>query len=368
MNIIKVRTKTKNYSIYLGSNCLRDINKVLSKEKIIFKKCLIIFDVGVKKKYLNSIKKSLIKKKCYVFNIKPSEKVKSFNKVKSILDFLLKNNFTRNDCIISLGGGVVGDMACFVSSIFKRGMKFINLPTTLLSQVDASIGGKSGVNHEIYGKNLIGTFYQPDLVVTDTEVLKNLNKRELICGYAEILKHSLINDRNFFHYLSKNHIKILKLEKPYITNAIIKSCKIKIKIVNKDEKESNLRRVLNLGHTFGHAYEAANGFKKKMNHGEGVLLGIKSSIIFSKKKGYLSNNEFLKINDHLNNLNINLKLKNFFSFSDIAKLISYMKNDKKNRSSKINLILLKRIGKPIVNYNFNSNTIISFFKKELSNI
>ena len=368
MNKIKVRSKTKNYSIYLGNNCLKSINKILSKEEIKFTKCLIIFDIGVNKKYLKNVKNSLKDKKCYVFKIKPSEKIKNFNTAKNILDFLLKNNFTRNDCVISLGGGVVGDMACFVSSIFKRGMKFINLPTTLLSQVDASIGGKSGVNHEIFGKNLIGTFYQPDLVLTDTEVLKNLNKREIICGYAEILKHSLIDDRNFFHYLSKNYSKILKLENPYITNTIIKSCKIKIKIVNKDEKETNLRRVLNLGHTFGHAYEAANGFKKKMNHGEGVILGIKSSIIFSKNKKYLSNNEFLKINNHLKNLNTNLKLKNFFSSSDIAKLISYMKNDKKNKSSKINLILLKKIGKPLLNYSFDSNTIMSFFKKELINI
>ena len=181
----------------------------------------------------------------------------------------------------------------------RQGIKFINIPTTLLAQVDSSIGGKTGIN-TIYGKNLIGSFYQPNLVLADTLFLKTLPKREITCGYAEILKHSLISNKKFFLYLDKNVQNIFKLKSPFIEKAIFESCKIKRSIVQKDEKENNIRKILNFGHTFAHAYEASMTYSKKLNHGEAVILGIYSALKFSLESKLMNLSDFSMIIDHLN--------------------------------------------------------------------
>ena len=189
-------------------------------------------------------------------------------------NILLVKNFNRNDCLISVGGGITGDVSGFAASTFKRGLKFVNIPTTLLSQVDSSIGGKTGINTK-HGKNLIGTFYQPSLVISDIDFLKSLPKREIICGYGEILKHAIIADKKFFSFLNKNRSEVLNLKSPLIEKAIFKSCSIKKKVVETDEKEMGQRKILNFGHTFAHAFEATLGYSKKLNHGEAVILGVK---------------------------------------------------------------------------------------------
>ena len=279
---------------------------------------------------------------------------------------MLKNNFNRNDCVISIGGGIIGDVSAFASSIFKRGIKFINIPTTLLAQVDSSIGGKTGVNTK-YGKNLIGSFYQPSLVISDIDFLKTLPKREVICGYAEILKHSLISSKKFFLYLNKNASKILNLKAPYIEKSIQESCLIKKNIIQIDEKEKNLRKILNFGHTFAHAYEATLKYSKRINHGEAVLLGIMSASKFSFKKKLLSKNDFELIKNHLIKFKLPIHINNYFTKKDLSQIVSFMKKDKKNNSSKINLILLKTIGNTNFNLNFQNREIQSFLKKELIN-
>ena len=177
-------------------------------------------------------------------------------------------------------------------------MNFINVPTTLLSQVDSAIGGKTGIN-SLSGKNMIGSFYQPSLVISDIDFLKSLPKREMICGYAEILKHSLIKDKIFFKFLKKNFIKILGHNHKVLEKTIYKSCLIKKEIVEKYEKEKNIRKVLNLGHTFAHAYEATVGYNKSLNHGEAVLLGIMSAVEFSRKKNILKKKDYEEIIGHL---------------------------------------------------------------------
>ena len=169
---------------------------------------------------------------------------------------MLNKNFSRNDVLISLGGGITGDVSGFAASLFKRGLKFVNIPTTLLSQVDSSVGGKTGVNTS-QGKNLIGSFYQPKIVISDVNVLRSLPFREVVCGYAEIVKHALIANKKFYNFLNKNINEVLKLRTPTIEKSIYESCKVKKSIVEKDEKEKNLRKILNFGHTFAHAYEAS---------------------------------------------------------------------------------------------------------------
>ena len=363
-----VITKAQKYPILIGSNLSSKLSNLLRNNSIRFNKCLLLIDKNVPKIKIFKIKKSLSSKNKKVFSISinATEANKNQNSINNIIKILLKNNFSREDCLISIGGGITGDIGGFAASIFKRGLKFINLPTTLLSQVDSSVGGKTGINSK-HGKNLIGSFYQPRLVLSDTDFLKTLSEREIICGYAEILKHALIKNITFYKYLEKNIKNILELKSPFIEKAIFESCKIKKIVVEQDEKEKNIRKILNFGHTFGHAYEAALGFSKKLNHGEAVLLGMNSALKFSFKKKFLSFKEYKKILKHIENVNLPSKIKRYFTVRNLNQIISFMTKDKKNTSEKINLVLLKRIGFPIINNKYETKYLKSFLKKELTN-
>ena len=216
---LKVDTNSLKYSIIIGNNILKKINKFLKENFIDFNQCLLVIDKNVPKNLIRDTLKSLPKRSATIHYFNASEKNKNLKSVNEITSILLKKNFNRNDCLISIGGGITGDVSGFVASTYKRGLKFVNIPTTLLSQVDWSIGGKTGVNTK-YGKNLIGSFYQPSLVISDINFLNSLPKREVVCGYGEILKHSLIDDKKFFYFLNKNGEKILKLKSPFIQKAI----------------------------------------------------------------------------------------------------------------------------------------------------
>ena len=367
MNLIKLQVKTdsQRYPIIIGNNVINKITKILKENSINFNKCLIVIDSKVPKKLINKILKLLPKNKITIYFFTANEANKNQNSINKILSVLLKKNFNRNDCLLAIGGGITGDISGFAASIFKRGIQFVNMPTTLLSQVDSSIGGKTGINTK-YGKNLIGAFYQPSLVISDINFLKTLPKREVICGYGEILKHALIADKKFFKYLDKNGAKILNLKSPYIEKSIYLSCSIKKKIVEKDEKESGLRKILNFGHTFAHAYEATLGYSKKLNHGEAVILGIKTATKFSLLNKILNIKEFEFIDKHLNELKLPREIKKNFSKNNLNKILSFMKKDKKNSTEKINLVLLKKIGFSIYNLQFDEKKIYSFLKKELT--
>ena len=245
-------------------------------------------------------------------------------------------------------------------------MKFINIPTTLLSQVDSSIGGKTGINTN-FGKNLVGSFYQPKIVIADINFLKTIKKREIICGYGEILKHSLIYSKSFYKFLDKNFFNIINLKSPFIEKAIYESCKIKKSVVEKDEKEIGLRKILNFGHTFAHAFEASLGFSKKLNHGEAVILGINSALKFSYFKKILKSNEYNLVIKHLKKFELPFLIKKYFSIKDLKKILHFMTVDKKNNSNKINLVLLKRIGQPTHDYKFSKKIVSSFLRHELIN-
>jgi len=238
----------------------------------------------------------------------------------------------------------LGDYCAFAASIIKRGVNFINIPTTLLAQVDSSIGGKTGVN-SILGKNLIGTFYQPKIVISDVEILKSLPKRELICGYAEILKHSLILKNNFFIWLQNNSKQLLiNRNLNLLKKAIIESCRIKLHFVNKDVNEKNIRMILNFGHTFAHAIEAQNSYSKKINHGEAVIMGMMMAAKLSYIKKLCSLNTLNQLKQIYNSNNLQYDIKKYFKKNEYNKIIEYMRADKKNNDRKINLILLKEIG------------------------
>jgi len=344
-NKLVIKTKSKIYPIYFGKNFLNSAGKLVAKNLYNVKKICIISDNKIPGILLKILVKSLKKYQLKVYRLEANEKTKSLKIANKIIEQLLKDNFNRSDCIIALGGGVIGDLSAFISSITKRGLKFINIPTTLLAQVDASIGGKTGINTN-QGKNLIGTFYQPDFVLSDVSMLKSIPQREMISGYGEILKHALILDRKFFFWLSKNAKKIIKLkDDKFLVEAIFRSCKIKNKIVSKDEKEENLRMILNFGHTFAHGFERVKNFSGKLNHGEAVILGMMVASDLSNKKKILPLKELLIIKKHYLSLKLFTNIKNFFKKNDINKIVYFMQKDKKNLDDKINLILLNKIGK-----------------------
>ena len=363
---LTVKTKSENYPIIIGSNIIKNLNLYLKTNSIIFNQCLLIIDKNIPNKMIAKITKSLTKKKVSKFIFVANEKNKNINYVNKILQILLNKNFSRQDCIITIGGGITGDVGGFAASLYKRGLGYINVPTTLLSQVDSSIGGKTGVNTK-EGKNLIGSFYQPKIVVSDTDFLKSLNKREIICGYGEVFKHSLILNKNFYKFLDKYSLQILNLKSPYIQKAIFESCKIKMKIVEKDEKEKNIRKILNFGHTFAHAFEASLGYSKKLNHGEAVILGIIAALKFSLNIKLIKFKDYKTIINHITKIGLPSKMKNYFSYKDFNKILSFMIKDKKNISKKINLILLKKIGLTVINNEYNTSIIKKFLKKELTN-
>ena len=355
---LSVKTREKTYPIYFGTNNSFKIKSILVQNKINPKKLIVIYDKNIPNKIITKFKYKLKDTESVFLALNFNEKIKNLNTVKKILNVLGKNNFSRNDCLISIGGGIAGDICAFAASIYKRGLKFVNIPSTLLSQVDSSIGGKTGVNNFL-GKNMIGTFCQPNVVIVDIIFLKSLSKREMICGYAEILKHSLISNKKFFIFLKNNFRNILNLKPTIIKKAILTSCKIKKVIVEKDEKENNLRKTLNYGHTFAHAFESTLGYTKKLNHGEAVLLGILAASKFSNKEKLLPKNELKLIENHLGELKYN-DLKYYFKKQNINKILNFMIKDKKNNSKDINLILLKKIAKPILDNRYSKNKVKNF--------
>ena len=340
---IKYKSLEHSYSIFIGNNTLNLLPQKIMKTCSKTKKIALIVDSKIPKNLINKIKNKLRNYEILYLTFSANEKNKSLKIVNFFLNKIFAKDFNRSDLIIGIGGGITGDVAGFVASVFKRGINFINVPTTLLAQVDSAVGGKTGVNSN-YGKNLIGSFYQPKLVISDTAFLNSLSKKEMICGYAEILKHSLIKDKKFFIWLKKNTHKLLLKQSKELAYAIKKSCQIKMFFVNKDVNEKNLRMILNFGHTFAHAIEVKNNYSKTITHGEAVLSGmiLASKLSLAKKVCSIKIiNEILQI---YNENNLSYTYKKYLKFDEIKKLIPHLKNDKKNNDDKINFILLKKIG------------------------
>ena len=341
---IKFKSKNHNYSIIIGRNSINILPEKVKSLCPKSKNIALIIDKNVPVKFKTELKKKLKNYNLLLLSFSANEKNKSFNSVNYYLKILLSKNFNRSDLIISVGGGITGDVIGFVASIFKRGINFINIPTTLLAQADAAIGGKTGINSN-YGKNLIGSFYQPKLVISDTSFINSLSKKEMICGFAEILKHSIIKDNKFFNWLEKNSRLIFLKKNKELAYAIKKSCEIKIHFVSKDLNEKGLRMILNFGHTFAHAIEVKNNFSKNITHGEAVLSGMILASKLSVEKKICSSKTLRQIKDIYVKNKLDFAFKKYSNQSSISKLIPYLKNDKKNDDNKINFILLKNIGK-----------------------
>jgi len=295
----------------------------------------------------------------------PGEQTKTFAQLGNVLDWLLAGGADRGDMLIAFGGGVIGDMGGLAASLMKRGMGFVQVPTTLLAQVDSSVGGKTAVNTP-RGKNLVGAFYQPRLVIADTELLSTLPQRELQAGYAEILKYGLINDAAFFDWLSVNGHKVLALEPDAARHAVAKSCAAKAAIVVEDETETGVRQLLNLGHTFGHALEAANSYGPDLLHGEAVALGMSLAFRYGAELGVTPRKDAARVANvvRASGLPADLGERDRTRFT-APRLTQLMQQDKKARGGRVPLILARGIGAAYIHPDADLASIETFLAREL---
>ena len=295
----------------------------------------------------------------------PGEQTKSFSNLEGIFDWLLEAGADRSDILIALGGGVIGDITGLAASLMKRGMGFVQVPTTLLAQVDSSVGGKTAVNTP-RGKNLIGAFYQPRLVVADTALLETLPTRELRAGYAEVLKYGLINDAAFFAWLEENGQKVLTLDPEAIAYAVATSCRAKAAIVTEDERETGVRALLNLGHTFGHALEAANGYGPDLLHGEAVAIGMALAYRYGADQGITSAEDAERVRRHLDATGLQSVIpgRQGGPYS-AARLVQLMQQDKKASGGRVPLILARGIGQSYIHPDADLSSVEAFLTAEL---
>lgn len=353
---IDLNLTNSSYTILIGKNILSKAVKRINGLKP--DKCLFIIDKKVFELHGLNIRKvfSGIESKSFTYLYTASEKNKSFKETIKIQKFLVENNFSRGSLIVAIGGGITGDIAGFSASTFMRGIKLIQLPTTLLSMVDSSVGGKTGINF-MNRKNIIGSFYQPDSVFIDTIFLKTLPKREILSGTGELVKYSFLADKENYHKLLNQIKKITNDNKPDYIDVIFRSITIKKNIVINDEKEiSGLRKILNLGHTFAHAFESAS--KNKISHGESVLAGIICALHLSSRLGYLSGSKLSKFLSDYDFLNFNP----LFHKINVESSIEYMKDDKKSFNEEIRFVLLEDIGKIVVDVIADKPSVLESIK------
>lgn len=341
MHTVEVDLAERSYPIYIGEELLSQpglLNSHLNNGKV-----LIVSNETVAPLYLQALQQMLVQNDCNVLVLPDGEEHKNLDAVNRIYDILLQRKYDRQSTLIALGGGVVGDITGFAAATYQRGVNFIQIPTTLLSQVDSSVGGKTGVNHPL-GKNMIGAFYQPQCVVADTAVLKTLPVREIKAGLAEVLKYGLINDPAFFHWLAANATQLLALDSSPIARAIESSCRHKADIVAQDEREGGVRALLNLGHTFGHAIETASGYGVLL-HGEAVAIGIVMAADLSMRLGWIPAADALLIKQTFQNFGMPVTPP-----ADITqeRYLDLMQSDKKARQGKIRFILMRALGQSVV--------------------
>ena len=357
MKKINIYLKHHRYSIFLRHNIFDHIAK-FHKKNYLDCKAIIITDDTVQKYYL---KKLINKFSTQGINLKSyctlsGERSKSFKNIEFLAEKIIKNGVNRNDIIYALGGGIVGDLAGFLSSIMLRGIKYIQIPTTLLSQVDSSVGGKTGINSKL-GKNLIGTFYQPSAVFIDPNTLNTLPKKEFLAGYAEVVKYGLINDKIFFNWLNRNIKENLSLVPKNIIKIISTCLKKKAEIVKLDEKERKTRMLLNLGHTFAHALE--NELNYNIRHGEAVAVGMLMAMKLSCNLGYSTKKDYITLEDHLKRAKLPTKLENLSKNKKwISKdIVKKMHTDKKSHKGDIQFILCKGIGYAFIKQNIDKTIV-----------
>jgi len=346
LRTLNVELGDRSYPIYIGPGLLDQVE--IYQRHIPGRQVLVVSNVTVAPLYLKRVLEALQGYRVESVILPDGEQYKNLDVWQRIVDALLEQRFDRQCTVLALGGGVIGDMAGFAAACYQRGVHFIQIPTTLLAQVDSSVGGKTGVNHPL-GKNMIGAFYQPRCVIADTKTLNTLDDRQLSAGIAEVIKYGLIGDLEFFCWLEKNMNSLLRRDPEALAYAIDRSCKDKAKVVATDEKEAGQRALLNLGHTFGHAIETGVGYGDWL-HGEAVAAGICMAVDLSRRQGWLNAQEQERI----------VRLIRLAKLPDTPpqqldreKFLSLMALDKKVLNDKIRLVLPQGLGNSLVTANYD---------------
>ncbi len=347
MQTLTVALGERSYPIHIGAGLISRPDLILPHLKR--KQVAIVTNTTVAPLYLAKLAEPLKQAGVEVIEVilPDGEAYKNSETLNLIYDALLKRRAERSTTLIALGGGVIGDLTGFAAATYQRGVPFIQVPTTLLSQVDSSVGGKTGINHPL-GKNMIGAFYQPQLVLADTDTLKTLPPRELSAGIAEVIKYGLIRDADFFDWLETNMDRLMALDKAVVSYAIYRSCQNKAEVVAADEHESGERALLNLGHTFGHAIEAAMGYGNWL-HGEAVAAGMVQAAQLSLRMGWLKQAELARILAILQRAHLPIEAPAL----GVSQYLELMQSDKKVQDGKIRLVLQKGIGKAVITSDYD---------------
>jgi 3-dehydroquinate synthase len=367
---VDVALGERAYDIIIGRGVLASLGqRVASLRPGV--RTAIVTDRTVAKHWLAATEASLVEAgiPCATIVVEEGEGSKSYAGLEKVSEALIAAKIERNDLVIALGGGVVGDLAGFAAAILRRGVDFVQVPTSLLAQVDSSVGGKTGINSP-QGKNLLGAFHQPVLVIADTAVLDTLSPRQFRAGYAEVAKYGLLGDAAFFTWLEGNHADLFKGGAAR-EHAIATSCRAKAAIVARDERETGDRALLNLGHTFGHALEAATGFSDRLFHGEGVAVGMVLAAQFSAELGMLPPNDVARIIHHLGNVGLPTHLQDIAGFAqeglgDADSLLALMAQDKKVKRGKLTFILMEAIGRAAIANDVDPAKVHEFLQGKLA--
>jgi len=350
MKAIEVDLAERSYPIYIGKSVLSD--KALFEQHVTSNQVLIVTNETVAPLYLSQIESHLGNVNYEALILPDGETYKSLDSFNQIISRLMEKKYSRTCILIALGGGVIGDLTGFAAACYQRGVKFIQVPTTLLAQVDSSVGGKTAVNHPL-GKNMIGAFHQPVAVFADTEVLSTLPDRELSAGLAEVIKYGIIRDIEFYGWLEENIESVMKRDGDALEYIINRSCVNKAEVVAEDERESGIRAILNLGHTFGHAIETALSYKEWL-HGEAVACGMLMAADLSMRLGLIEEAKVDRIRSLLERTNLPTQIHKDVS---LERMFENMKVDKKSRDGVLYLILLNGIGNAFVTSDYTEQAL-----------
>jgi 3-dehydroquinate synthase len=363
---VHVNLADRSYDIHIGPNLLPNIGAYI-KPFLKRKHVAVITDENVAALHLDTLETGLSAEgiSCTVLKLPAGEATKSWENLQKTVEWLLAEQIERDDIVIAFGGGVIGDLAGFSAAIMRRGVRFVQVPTSLLAQVDSSVGVKSGINSP-HGKNLVGAFYQPQLVLADVEVLGTLKPRDFLAGYGEVVKYGMLGDAAFFEWLEDNAPAMAAGDMEKRIYAVKRSCQMKADIVARDEKEYGDRALLNLGHTFCHALEAATGYSGRLLHGEGVAIGCALAFETSMRLGLCSQEAPSRVRAHLKTMGMKVDLSDIDGdLPDADALLALMAQDKKVQNGKLAFIMARSIGDSFVTRDVDLGVVKSVLEDAL---